>query len=216
MWNFFILFILEISGLTFSSRILTFDIGENWSQRILIWDKILKFFVEFFLDLLKVPQKTAETQIIVDNFFVFEFILPLKLSLELLQEIITDELLILLAVEVNVELDQTLRNSAHLKVLLAQERECFLLDLFPEITFLSQNIANLSIMDNWFCQTRILIQNLRENRWQNCVVVDRGQRGTNKNRLEGLSGHFMALLECLDQVTANLMERELIKRTTLV
>jgi hypothetical protein len=146
--------------LTFSSRILTFDIGENWSQRILIWDKILKFFVEFFLDLLKVPQKTAETQIIVDNFFVFEFILPLKLVLELLQEIITDELLILLAVEVNVELDQTLRNSAHLKVLFAQERECFFLDFFPEITFLDQDVANLGIMNYWLCQTRILIQNL--------------------------------------------------------
>jgi hypothetical protein len=107
--------------LTFSARILAFDISENWSQRILVWDEILKSFVEFFLDLFKIPQKTAETQIIVDNFLVLKFILPLKLGLELLQEIIADELLILLAVEVNVELDQTLRNSTHLKVLFAQE-----------------------------------------------------------------------------------------------
>jgi len=107
--------------LTFSARILAFDISEYWSQRILVWDEILKSFVEFFLDLFKIPQKTAETQIIVDNFLVFEFILPLKLGLKLLQEIIADELLILLAVEVNVELDQTLGNSAHLKILFAQE-----------------------------------------------------------------------------------------------
>ena len=47
-------------------------------------------------------------------------------------------------------------------------------------------------------------------------MVDRGQRGANKNRLEGLSSHFMTLLECYDQVTANLMESKLIKRATLV
>lgn len=87
----------------------------------MVWDKILKFFVEFFLDLFKIPQKAAETQIIVDNFLILEFILPLKLSLELFQEIIAEELLILLAIEINVELDQILRNSAHLKVLFAQE-----------------------------------------------------------------------------------------------
>ena len=77
--------------------------------------------------------------------------MTLKLCFELPQKFIAHKLLILLAVEINVKLDQTFRNSANLKILLAKKRESFLLNLFPEITFLDKDIADLSIMDDWLC-----------------------------------------------------------------
>lgn len=45
-------------------------------------------------------------------------------------------------------------------------------------------------------------------------MVDWSQRLAKEHRLQSLGSHFMALGECLDQVTADLMEHEILERAT--